>query len=348
MKKILMCGSARTEKGGINSVIDQLMNHKWDDNLEFSYLATHKSGNNITKILFFINAYKQLKRLIKKNSFDIIHIHMSYNGSFYRKYYVAKLCKKNNKKIIIHLHGSEFKDFYNFGNRRRKNMIVELFSIADCTIVLGHDWEKFIKSIALSANVKVVNNAVKLPEYKDRIRHDKCTFLFLGALIKRKGVIDLLEALKKINMHSYKLVIAGAGEEEALLKQFCEKNNMNNCVEFLGWIDNNYKPKLFEKVDVMVLPSYNEGLPIAILEALSFGLPIISTDVGSIKEAVENKKNGFLFRPGDIVALKESLEILINDIDLWKSFSISSRRIAEEKFSENRFFECIEKIYLTI
>src|SRR5699024_4645823 len=104
------------------------------------------------KTFFFANAYRKLKKLIKQDAFDIIHIHMSYKGSFYRKYYVTKLCKKYNKKAIIHLHGSEFKDFYNNGNSKRKAQIQELFSIADSSIVLGEDWKKFILKIAPKAN----------------------------------------------------------------------------------------------------------------------------------------------------------------------------------------------------
>ena len=76
--RILMCSSDRKEKGGMNSVIDQLMDHDWGNEFQFSYLATHVTGNSFKKVLFFANAYRKLKKLIKQNAFDIIHIHMSY------------------------------------------------------------------------------------------------------------------------------------------------------------------------------------------------------------------------------------------------------------------------------
>ncbi|KMW20219.1 PssE/Cps14G family polysaccharide biosynthesis glycosyltransferase [Enterocloster citroniae] len=166
--RILMCSSARTEKGGMNSVIDQLMDHTWEDGLEFSYLATHITGNPIKKVFFFVRAYAQLKGLIEKNTFDIIHIHMSYKGSFYRKYVVTKLCKKHRKQVIIHLHGSEFKDFYNKGSSKLRKKIIELFTIADVTIVLGDDWKEFIKNIAPNSNVVVINNAVPIPKLRKK------------------------------------------------------------------------------------------------------------------------------------------------------------------------------------
>lgn len=349
--RVLMCSSARSEKGGMNSVIDQLMDHDWGDEFEFTYLATHISGNPVKKSLFFARSYLRLKKLIKKNTFDIIHIHMSYKGSFFRKYYVTKLCKKNNKKVIIHLHGSEFKDFYYSGDENRKAKIQELFNLADVTIVLGESWREFITSISPKANVVIVNNAVKIPDIDEKKLHERVTFLFLGALIKRKGVMDLLQATKQLadtGITNFKILIAGSGEEEQNLKNYVTENKISDHVEFLGWVGNDDKPGLFEKSDVLVLPSYNEGLPIAILEAMSYGLPIISTNVGSIAEAVQEGKNGFLIALGDVNALADSMIKFTIDTELWKKESSISIKICEEKFSENVFFENIERVYLDV
>lgn len=347
--RILMCGSDRKEKGGMNSAIDQLMDHNWGENYRFLYLATHVTGNRVKKIFFFIRAYIKLHKLIKEDFFDIIHIHMSYKGSFYRKYYVAKLCKKYDKKIIIHLHGSEFKDFYNRGNKKRKARIKKMFSSANITIVLGKYWEKFICSIAPEANVVVINNAVVIPDVPEKSVKDKRVLLFLGALIQRKGVMDLLKAAKSIRndgIDNFKLLIAGAGEEEKKLKEYVKENNMSDIVNFIGWITKEQKPKLLENSDVLILPSYNEGLPIAILEAMSYGLPIISTAVGSIAEAVSG--NGFLIKPGDVDALTDRLKTIICRDELFIEQSRKSRQIAKERFAESIFFRKIEDIYIKL
>lgn len=346
--RILMCSSDRREKGGMNSVIDQLMDHDWGDGYEFSYLATHITGNPIKKILFFIKAYIKLKQLIRKNKFDIIHIHMSYKGSFYRKYYVSKVCKKHNKKVIIHLHGSEFKNFYKKGDEKRKKQIKELFSSVDTTIVLGKDWEQFISQIAPDANITIINNAISLPAFEKKVSNNQRIFLFLGALIKRKGVIDLLTAAKNMREKgfiNFKILIAGSGEEENFLKEFVKKNQMMGCIKFLGWITNDQKPDLFRNADVLVLPSYNEGLPVAILEAMSYGLPIISTNVGSIAEAVCENENGFLFNPGDVDSLERALITMSTNNEFWKAASLMSRKICEANFSDVIFFDKIKDIY---
>lgn len=346
--RVLMCSSARTEKGGMNSVIDQLMDHDWGKDIELSYLATHITGNPVKKILFFTKAFIKLKRLLKNNAFDLIHIHMSYRGSFYRKYIVTKECKKYNKKVIIHLHGSEFKEFYKNGTNNLKRKIKELFTIADCTFVLGKDWKNFIKRIAPKSHILVINNAISMPEITEKEEDKIPHILFLGALIKRKGVIDLLNAARTIQksvQNPFILNIAGSGEEENALKKYVEINRMKEYVNFLGWIDNEEKKKLLASSDILVLPSYNEGLPIAILEALSYGLPVVSTNVGSISEAIENNKNGFLYNPGDVETLCKLMKKLIENREMWKKFSKSAQEIVRSRFSEDVFFSKIEKIY---
>ena len=349
--RVLMCGSSRRERGGMNSVIEQLLTNDWGNNIELSYLSTHISGKNIIKVLYFFGAYTKLLFLLVFNRFDIAHIHMSYKGSFYRKYYVSKLCKKFNKKVIIHLHGSEFKDFYNRADDKLKEQIIELFSMVDCTIALGNEWFNFIKSIVPNANVEIINNAVKIPKEQKLKSSDENKFLFLGALIERKGVQDLIEAakiLKSKGIKKFKCLIAGDGPEKDKLLNLVKKYELEDNFEFLGWINGIQKQELLINSDVLVLPSYNEGLPIAILEAMSYSLPIISTDVGSISEAVKENCNGYLIKPGDYNALEKAMSYMILDEKLWGDFSKQSRTIAESYFSEDIFFDKISKLYLKL
>lgn len=350
MKKVrvLMCGSKRTEKGGMSSVINQLMEHDWGNNIEITYLSTHISGHVITKCFYFFKSYLHLFMLSIQNTYDIIHIHMSYKGSFIRKNSIAHLSKKFSKKVIVHLHGSEFKDYYNQSSYKNKVKIQKFFSLVDVTIVLGNDWNDFIRRIAPRANIVVVNNAIKIPEYHIQIRHTPFTLLFLGVLIERKGVFDLLKAIKSIIKQSYniKLYIAGTGLKEKEMREYCLNNGLKDNVEFLGWVSNAKKEKVFLNSDLLVLPSYNEGLPIAILEALSYGLPIISTNVGSISDAVINKRNGLLISPGNVEELKNGILNIYLSYESWKYYSTQSRIIAEERFSEALFFEKIKKLYL--
>ena len=190
-------------------------------------------------------------------------------------------------------------------------------------------------------------NSIKLHEEHSKW-NDLCSFLYLGVLIPRKGVSDLLDACRMLRSHNenlnFRLVIAGTGSEEDALKAKCRNNMLDDRVIFAGWIDGEKKEKLLLSNQVLVLPSYNEGLPVAILEAMSYGMPIIATDVGDVSAALHHNKNGYLVHPGDSEELCNAMERICNkrQFDL---MSKESLKIVSDSFAENVYFEKIVKLY---
>lgn len=349
-KRVLIIGSDSSVKGGITSVINSFLQYSWD-NIEIDLLSTYIDGNALKKILFFLKFLMKYIFKILKNDFDIIHVHMSYKGSFYRKFIVIKISKIFKKKSILHLHGSEFEVFYKKSSKSVKKLIANIFMTSDCVIVLGERWLNFIKEIAPEANIQVVNNAVKVQEYT--VKYDKeCTnILFLGMLIKRKGIFDLIEAINLIkdmdiiNKKKVKFIIGGTGKEEDRIRNLIMKYNLNNCIDMIGWVGGTKKEAILKECNLFVLPSYNEGLPIAILEAMSFGIPVISTNVGSIDEAVIHNNNGYLFKPGDIETLVKYICEILDDDNRWSKFSKESKNIVYSKFNITNYFKKFEEIY---
>ena len=350
--KVLMLGNHESVHGGITSVIKQLLNYNWRaDNIQMKFIATYKYSNNILKILYFIWAYFKILIYIMKEKPDIVHVHMSHSGSFVRVNFIKKMCMRLKTPIVVHLHGSEFKKFYKNSSSENKKEIIRLFNDISGTIVLGEQWKKFILDISPDANVIVLNNTVKIPELVQRDVDKDIQILFLGVLIERKGVSDILKSFKKLKdigileKLNVKFNIGGSGIEEVKLKEFVELNEMNDYINFLGWINEEEKKEMLKRNQLFVLPSYNEGLPIAILEAMSYGLAIVSTDVGSIQEAVHDNINGFIVTPGNIDGYFEALKELIINKDLRVNMMNQSRKIALEKFDEKNYFKRIKILY---
>lgn len=352
-KKVLLIGSDLSVKGGITTVISSFLEHRFD-NISILFLPTYVEGSINKRITFFINSMiKYVKKLIK-NEFNIAHVHMSYKGSFYRKFIVIKLGKLFGKKIILHLHGSEFEVFYNSSNKMVKGLIKNLFKSSDCIVVLGEKWNKVIAEISPKANIKIFNNSVKIPEVNAKWNSEKFNILFLGVLIKRKGIYELIEAIKILKedgiIYKYNLnfIIGGTGKEEVHIKNLILKYGLSECVQMLGWVNGQMKEELLMKSQLFILPSYNEGLPMAILEAMSYGIPTISTNVGSISELVIDNETGKLIEeitPVDIVnAIKEE----INDLEGWKYKSKKCKSIIQDKFSEDIYFNKFENLYNNI
>ena len=349
--KVVMIGSNQSVKGGISSVVAQILRHDWlKDGIEMLFLPTYVEGSTLTKLCYFIKAWLRFKKMINVEKPDIVHIHMSYKGSFIRKYILFKECKRKDIPVIIHLHGSEFEKWYYGLNKNKRTRVQEMIKGADRFIVLGQRWENSIKRIEPNARTSILMNSVKkqviMAQWNTPVR-----ILFLGVLIPRKGVSDLIEAIRVLsnrrNQNDFKLIIAGTGSEESSLRDLVKKYGLEGKVVFTGWVSGKTKDQLLISSQVLILPSYNEGLPISILEAMSFGLPIIATDVGDVSAAVINDKNGFLVAPGDIQKMSWAIEQILSP-NLFHKMSEESRKMIEDNFSEEHYFEKLLAIYRQI
>lgn len=351
--RVLIVGSDSSVKGGITSVIDRFLNYNWNG-IKVELLPTYIEGNSIKRIVFFLKGvFKYIKRLIK-NDFDIAHIHMSYKGSFFRKYLIVKLSKLFKKKTILHLHGSEFELFYDNSNKFIKKMVNNTLENVDDVIVLGKAWKDVVEKIAPKANINIFNNAVNIPKLRAGWNDEEINILFLGVLIKRKGIYELIEAINELNKNGVvkskklKFLIGGSGIEEERIKNKINKYNLSSCVEMVGWVTGDMKEKLFNKSQVFILPSYNEGLPMAILEAMSYGIPVIATDVGSVSEVVKTGFTGVLIDKCSVSKIVEAITSEIIDYDKWRIESRQCKDIIRLNFSEETYFEKICNLYRKI
>lgn len=299
--------------GGISAVIDY-----WSHYIEcLQYYPTWKSGNKFLWIWWFLTSYIRIAlRLLYDKNIQIIHLHFAADGSFWRKEKLLKLGKRFGKKVILHCHASRFKDFYNESTFEKKLWIVNTINKADLLIVLSNSWKSWFISIGIPENkIIILHNITSYPILKPKYKKNdnKIHFLFMGEIGARKGVFDILRGLaeSKDDLKDRLELRIGGNHNEKLLLDTIHNYKLENIVKFEGWVSDEKKISLFNWAEVFILPSYNEGLPISILEAMSYGMPIISTPVGGIPEVV-TEKNGILVNPGNdkeiINAMKTFIE----------------------------------------
>ncbi|MEO0685990.1 MAG: glycosyltransferase, partial [Cyanobacteria bacterium J06649_11] len=172
---------------------------------------------------------------------------------------------------------------------------------------------------------------------------------FFGRVGLRKGTFDLIKAFAKMPsdlQNRCELIIAGDGDiEEA--RKLVESYNLTNCVQFLGWIDSQTRDKLLANIDVFILPSYNEGLPMALLEAMGWGLPVIVTPVGGIPELIISTENGLLVTPGNIQQLSQAMQELIQSQSLRVSLGNAARETVTP-FDIKTYCSQLHKIYNSV
>jgi glycosyltransferase involved in cell wall biosynthesis len=171
--------------------------------------------------------------------------------------------------------------------------------------------------------------------------------LFLGRISKLKGVFDLIQAFSRLSTgqrRSLKLLLAGDGDIEQA-KLLVEQLQLADHVIFLGWIDANKRNALLSKADIFALPSHTEQLPMAILEAMAWGVPVITCPVGGIPDVVVSGKNGLLVPPGNVKQMADAMQSLVDDPSLRRSLGLEAQRRATE-FDIRHYVMQLEKIYL--
>ncbi|ENZ34382.1 hypothetical protein HMPREF1084_01671 [Clostridium butyricum 60E.3] len=347
--KVLQVGSDINVKGGIATVINTYINYSWSKDVKLFYLVTHKEGSVFIRALCFVKALIIFPFKVIKNDVDIVHIHMSENGSFFRKYILLKFSKMMNRKVIIHMHGAVFHEFYYGSNKIIKNMINNLFSNADKIIVLGKNWGDFVRSITPNANVFIAGNPVKVNCVSRKVDNN-FNIIFIGYLEKRKGVDVLIKSIpylkkqdKNINVY-----ICGDGPEKSNLETLVKKLGLCEMVNFEGWIDIYKKKEILKKANLLVFPSRNEGLPMAILESLGYGIPVISTNVGSIADVIKENYNGYFVEIGDYENIAKLTNVLIENEEKYKEMSKNAFDSIMNSYEEGKYFNDIKKLYFKL
>ena len=162
----------------------------------------------------------------------------------------------------------------------------------------------------------------------------------------RKGLSDIIKSIPLVaKEYNDVLFILTGGENVKRVQIECEKINISKYVYFWGWVKADEKIKLYNSVDMLLLPSYNEGLPYVVIEALAAGLPIVTTDIGGIPEIVENGKNGYIIKPGDYRAMAKKIIILSKNKSLKYKISKENSQKAQRKYSLEAVMEKITDIY---
>jgi glycosyltransferase involved in cell wall biosynthesis len=306
--KVLIVGPSITRtKGGMATVISDMLQNNRNPAIQFEHIVSHAEGSALEKIMLTISTFF---KVLTRSDYDVVHIHVASGASFFRKSLVVWACRMRRKPVIMHVHGADFDTFYHHSASFIRSYIRKTFAACNKVLVLSGYWKGFFDNFIYRGNTEILHNGVYTHVYKPykTAPANITKFLFLGRLGQRKGVYDLLEVVTRlVNRYpNYDLTfyLAGDGELEQV-KEIIVKNNLQKHVQLLGWLNEEEKMKWFRQVDTIVLPSYNEGLPMAILEAMAGGKIIISSKVGGIPDLVKEGENGFLIQPGDVDSLEK-------------------------------------------
>ena len=329
--RVIMLGPATSVRGGVSAVVGSILAALPPDGPEVRYIATHVDGPKPLKALVaMVGGLRLLGALLFWRP-QIVHLHTASYASFGRKSALAAVARLFRRRLIIHVHGAQFDLFFKGASPAIQSAVRRTLAGADLVIALSDTWRGKLARMAPKARIRVLPNPVAaddfapLAEGRPDVPEGGGTVLFLGAFGKRKGIFDLIEAMASIVRERPDVVFELGGDQAVEeVERRIEERDLSENVRMLGWVTGGEKLATFARAHVYVLPSYHEGLPIGVLEAMAAGLPVVTTPVGGIPEVVKDRVNGFLISPGDVRALASSLLRLLGDDVLRRKMSATN------------------------
>ena len=297
----MMIGPDVSGRGGISSVVKGYFESGIIERLHIGYYPAHGGESKPAKLFFYLTALGAIVGNIAR--FSIVHIHTASWWSFRKLFVLIVIAKAAGRKVVIHLHGGEFDVYYDRSFFVERTLIRYCFGLADSVVVLSEEWRAKVARFCDAGKIAIISNGVEVDGDRavksEKVADKPRMLLFLGDLSRPKGVYDLLEALELLGLGREEIVayLCGKGEIEEV-RACARRRGLDQVVETPGWVEGQRKQELFDDAYLFVLPSYVEGLPMSILEAMATATPVVTTPVGGIPDVVKDGHNGFLVPPG--------------------------------------------------
>jgi glycosyltransferase involved in cell wall biosynthesis len=297
-------------------------------------LPTNSPHGTIPGLFVLLSTLIRLVFIRLFTGIKIVHIHGASGKSWIRKSFIIKLAKALGFKVIWHCHACQMKEYtISHGLNKIRRVLVK----CDNIVVLSQSWYDYFRETYKLDNVTIINNIVSKPDKVSNKFDGVVKLLFLGQIGQRKGCYDMLEAIKAAKdtfAGKLKLYVGGNGEVEKFTS-LIHDYGCDDIIEYVGWVNGEKKQHLLNECNIIILPSYNEGLPISILEGMAHAMPIISTTVGGIPEIVKNDFNGILIKAGDVQQLTQAIQHYVDQPHLIEAEGRNSLSIVKEFYPQS-------------
>jgi len=344
--ELLVVGPAKQTTGGIARYLSEQRRRLPDDISVRVYDGgtNSRTGSGALLLTLLTTLWAAIRFPFRRRP-DVVHVHTSHRLAFYRaSWYVFIAGVLWRRPVVVHIHGSSFDEFARddspvaFGTQKLN------FGIADRVISLSDYWRTVLSERVSESKLVVVPNAIDPDEYEPSYNIDPPVATFVSNHIKRKGIRELVAAIDRLDDPDFRIEIAGSGPLSHLAEDLAADSP---AVTYRGYVSETEKRRLIEQSNLYVLPTYAEGLPIALLEGMAGGNAVLTTDVGAIPEVVD-KKSGWVVPPGDVDALTDALREFSENPRATADMGRHNRRIVEDRFAWPVVVERLTDIYRSI
>ena len=313
-----------------------------EDGIQTQQFRTIRHYNPVTTV----PAVLSVARYLRKHEFDLVHTHSTEAGIIGR--FAAALA--GTPAVVHTVHGVPFAD--------DRNDLLERFILA-CERAAAPRTDRIVtnadaiaddylrRGIGQQEQYTTVYSGIDLEQFRDvtpaaDVDGDGVRILMVGRLADGKGFDVLLDAVEQLATDNLSVYLVGDGPQKMFLEREIDRRGLAETVSMLGYRSD--VPAIMAACDVFVLPSYREGTPRVITEAMASGLPVVATDIAGIPEQVADGESGYLIEPGDDAALANRLEALLASREQRESLGAVGRERVE-RFSDTQMLADLDAVY---
>ncbi|WP_348700001.1 glycosyltransferase family 4 protein [Duganella fentianensis] len=345
--QVVMVGTSLDAPGGMTAVVRLYQAMGLFERWQVLYLSSYDTPRMLAQMRVMGGAVLTFIGLLLRGRVSLLHVHSASRGSFWRKSLFCALARLFRVPYIFHLHSGEFPVFYRdeCGPLGQRWVSLTLCRAAR-VVALTSSWRAALEQIAPSAQITVLGNPVALVGTLPPAPAERRHVLFLGRLRDKKGVYDLVRAMPVVlaQVPQARFTLAGDGDlagTAALAREL----GVEAALHLPGWVDGSDKDQLLASADVLVLPSYFEGLPICVLEAMALGIPVVSTNVGGIPEVLDQGRCGILLTPGDIPSLSQAILQLLQEPARGEQLRLAAFERVTKFYSTTAVLKALDDLY---
>jgi len=343
--------------GGIESYYEQVKNYFAGSVTYFIVGKRREEKGKLQQMRRMVSDYRHFLRLLKKTRYDVVVVNPSLDAKgIVRDGIFLLIARRKAIKTIVFFHGW----LDTLGSLIQKYFL-RLFRVVygqtDTVVVLSER----IRNILISwgfrqpINVEVtiisddVLNGFSFEEvFPKRMESQRWRLLFLSRILRQKGIYETIDAWASLkDKYPIDLLIAGDGEDLAGVKRYVRDMKLNR-VSFCGYVVGKEKDNLFKNAHLYCLPSYTEGMPVSVVEAMAYGLPVVTRWVGRLPEFFRNGEHGFATNSKNPEVIRDLIERLYQDKKLYREISSNNHTFAKSHFLASEAAFRLEKVYASV
>ncbi len=346
------------DPGGVSNFYNNLRNNFSMPIHHFIVGRRQSEAGQMKSLSRFAGDYVHFARALRGNNVDVVHINPSLDlKSFIRDGLFVVLAKSFGKKVVVFFHGwqkpfqEKIESHYLWTFRR-------LFGRADAFVVLSNEVMNTLRRWSLTQPIYKETTVIDDHDLdgfdlektlEARGRSPAWRILFLSRVLRGKGVYETLEAFARLHAAcpAMELIVAGDGPELDNVKERAAAQGVPR-VTFPGYVKGAEKRRWLENAHVYILPSYSEGMPISVVEAMAFGLPIVTRPVGGLADLIRNEVHGFMTPSLDPAEFAGFLERLYREKAMYAAISRNNWEYAQSHFLSSGAAARLEAIYASL